>query len=78
MPVEYRHNHYVPEWYQKRFLPPGQKTQALYYLDRSPKFFGTQGRPTSRPWPQVLGLHGLFCSRRAAVGTVLAGHGLAA
>ncbi len=32
--VEFRHNHYVPEWYQARFLLPGQ-TQ-YNYLDLKP------------------------------------------
>jgi hypothetical protein len=31
---EYRHNHYVPVWYQRRFLPPG--ATELYRLDLSP------------------------------------------
>ncbi len=37
MASEYRHNHYVPVWYQKRFLPPGQVGQELYYLDFVPR-----------------------------------------
>ena len=37
MKNEYRHNHYVPEWYQKRFLPKGSKQQKFYYLDLSPE-----------------------------------------
>jgi hypothetical protein len=37
MASEYRHNHYVPVWYQKRFLPPGQVDQELYYLDFVPR-----------------------------------------
>lgn len=36
---EYQNNHYVPAWYQKRFLPAGQKDQELYYLDIKPGFF---------------------------------------
>jgi len=39
MASEYRHNHYVPVWYQKRFLPPGQAHRALQYLDFQPGFF---------------------------------------
>lgn len=39
MSNEYRHNHYVPEWYQKRFLPLGQKDQELYYLNLQPGTF---------------------------------------
>ena len=39
MASEYRHNHYVPVWYQKRFLPPGQADRELQYLDFQPGFF---------------------------------------
>jgi hypothetical protein len=38
MPNEYRHNHYVPAWYQKRFMMPGQKNNELFYLDLKPGF----------------------------------------
>ncbi|MGH7086631.1 MAG: DUF4238 domain-containing protein [Acetobacteraceae bacterium] len=31
---EFRHNHYVPEWYQRRFLPSGQG--KYHYLDLKP------------------------------------------
>lgn len=36
MSHEFRHNHYVPEWYQKRFIPPAQVDRELYYLDLRP------------------------------------------
>src|SRR5262245_28693137 len=36
MSNEYRHNHYVPVWYQKRFIPQGQVDNELYYLDLHP------------------------------------------
>jgi hypothetical protein len=39
MPGECQNNHYVPVWYQKRFLPVGQMDQELYYLDFQPGFF---------------------------------------
>jgi len=39
MSSQYRHNHYVPEWYQKRFILPGQKDNELLYLDFQPGFF---------------------------------------
>ncbi len=39
MPGEYRHNHYVPVWYQKRFIPPAQVDQELHYLDLRPGVF---------------------------------------
>lgn len=32
---QFRHNHYVPKWYQKRFLLPGQ--HKYWYLDLSPE-----------------------------------------
>jgi hypothetical protein len=32
--TEYRHNHYVPVWYQKRFMRPGQT--RYYRLDLAP------------------------------------------
>lgn len=36
MSNEYQNNHYVPEWYQKRFLPNDQKDKELYYLNLKP------------------------------------------
>ena len=33
VPSEYRNNHYVPIWYQKRFLLPKNEHQELFYLD---------------------------------------------
>ena len=35
MSESYKHNHYVPKWYQKRFLPNGQSKQ--WYLDLHPE-----------------------------------------
>ena len=48
MSSEYRHNHYVPEWYQKRFILPGQKDNELCYLNFSPGFF-VDGRGVIHP-----------------------------
>ena len=39
MSNEYQNNHYVPAWYQRRFVPGGQRDQELYYLDFKPGFF---------------------------------------
>jgi hypothetical protein len=36
---QYRKNHYVPVWYQKRFIPPGQRDVELHYLDLQPGSF---------------------------------------
>jgi hypothetical protein len=33
MSTEYKNNHYVPVWYQRRFLPAGQKDNEFFYLD---------------------------------------------
>jgi len=33
---EYRRNHYVPEWYQRRFLSNGAKERKFCYLDLTP------------------------------------------
>jgi hypothetical protein len=32
----YHRNHFVPIWYQRRFLPPGMKEQKFQYLDLKP------------------------------------------
>jgi hypothetical protein len=32
MSGEYRNTHYVPVWYQKRFLPSGQRDKELFHL----------------------------------------------
>jgi len=39
MSNQYRNNHYVPQWYQKRFLPVSQEDKELYYLDLKPNIF---------------------------------------
>ncbi len=37
MSNQYRNNHYVPQWYQKKFLLPEEN--QLYYLDLNPGYF---------------------------------------
>lgn len=39
MSTQYRNNHYVPQWYQKRFIPYGQTDNELYYLNLKPDTF---------------------------------------
>lgn len=39
MSIKYRNNHYVPQWYQKRFIPSEQVDQELFYLDLNPGTF---------------------------------------
>jgi hypothetical protein len=54
----YRHNHYVPEWYQKRFISP--KSGTYYYLDLKPDLI-TQGDYThSRRALRRLGARNCF------------------
>ena len=36
MSGEYRRNHYVPVWYQKRFIPPEDSSRELLYLNLNP------------------------------------------
>ena len=38
MSEEFRNNHYVPRWYQGRFLPTGCKDKELFYLDLRPMY----------------------------------------
>jgi hypothetical protein len=35
MPQDFKHNHYVPEWYQRRFMLPGQN--RYWHLDLAPE-----------------------------------------
>jgi Protein of unknown function (DUF4238) len=48
MSTEYRHNHYVPEWYQKRFIPADQVNRELYLLNLAPGTF-LDSRGVSHP-----------------------------
>ncbi len=41
---DYKHNHYVPEWYQKRFIPQGYPQSMLKVLDLSPPTFEVNGK----------------------------------
>ena len=48
MSREYVNNHYVPQWYQKRFIPHGQTDNELFYRNLKPTpFIDSQG--VSRP-----------------------------
>ncbi|PMQ06543.1 hypothetical protein DyAD56_03540 [Dyella sp. AD56] len=38
-------NHYVPQWYQKRFLNPGAREAKYYYLDLKPQEIHRPGKP---------------------------------
>jgi hypothetical protein len=49
---DFKHNHYVPEWYQKRFMLPGQGT--YWYLNLEPEQMERNGHKFIRrallPW----------------------------
>lgn len=34
---EFTRNHYVPQWYQYRFIPPARRENKFYYLDLKPE-----------------------------------------
>jgi DNA-binding MarR family transcriptional regulator len=39
MSAEYVSNHYVPQWYQRQFIPAGQGDRELVLLDLKPEWF---------------------------------------
>jgi hypothetical protein len=39
--AEYRNNHYVPQWYQRRFIPPDSEDRELFLLDPKPETLRT-------------------------------------
>lgn len=50
MAHQYRHHHYVPQWYQKRFLEPDARENVLHYLDlRPPSVRDGRGRRRELP-----------------------------
>ena len=49
----YRHNHYVPVWYQRRFMLPGQG--VYHYLDLKPAVVESHGRRHVRRALRLLG-----------------------
>lgn len=58
MSNEYRNNHYVPVWYQKRFVSPRSVDNELFYLDLRPEAFtdsrgiSHQRKPVRRQGPR--------------------------
>lgn len=60
----YRRNHYVPEWYQKRFLPVEQTNRELYYLDLKPEVYrDPRGVTHPKRNPRRLGFRHCFAER---------------
>jgi hypothetical protein len=46
--ADYRRNHYVPRWYQERFLPEKARERKFFYLDMRPESIATAGRTFQR------------------------------
>jgi hypothetical protein len=64
MSGDFRHNHYVPRWYQERFLPAGCKQRELYYLHKEPRTVrGGRGRRITRPEVERRALRNSFAER---------------
>ncbi len=45
---DYRRNHYVPQWYQRRLFPEGTSEQKLFLLDLKPDEVVSNGRRHTR------------------------------
>lgn len=54
----YHHNHYVPVWYQRRFMHPGQ--HKYHYLDLKPEVVPNDGHPYTRQALRPLGPDNCF------------------
>jgi hypothetical protein len=62
--TEFRHNHYVPRWYQERFLPDEREQRELYYLDKEPRYaHDRRGRRIRLPEVQRRTLKNCFAER---------------
>jgi hypothetical protein len=61
---DFRHNHYVPRWYQERFLPADRKQRELYYLHKEPRTVRDgRGRRITLPDVQRRTLRNCFAER---------------
>ena len=64
MSNKFKNNHYVPKWYQKRFLLPNQENNELYYLDLKPeKFINKRGIIHTRRAVRRQGLKSCFVEK---------------
>jgi hypothetical protein len=61
---EFRHNHYVPRWYQERFLPADRKQRELFYLHKEPRTVRDgRGRQITLPEVERQALKNCFAER---------------
>lgn len=59
--ANYRRNHYVPEWYQRRFLRAAVREQKFFYLDLRPDTVANGTRPYRRTEVLRWGPRKCFC-----------------
>lgn len=64
MASDFRHNHYVPRWYQERFLPAGRTQRELFYLHKEPRTVRDgRGRRITLPEVERRTLRNCFAER---------------
>jgi hypothetical protein len=61
--TDFRNNHYVPKWYQERFLPVDGRERKFYYLDLNPAKCTNAGHSYSRAALRMLGPKKCFRER---------------
>jgi hypothetical protein len=62
--TDFRHNHYVPRWYQQRFLPAGRKQRELFYFHKEQRAVrDSKGRNHSLPEVERRTLRNCFAQR---------------
>ncbi len=59
--TKYRDNHYVPIWFQERFIPNASKERKYYYLDMKPETLMSNGRRYTRKSLLRWGPQKCFC-----------------
>ena len=45
---QFTRNHFIPQWFQHRFIPPARKEKKFYYLDLQPEIRVSNGRRYTR------------------------------
>lgn len=62
--TDFRHNHYVPRWYQQRFLPASRKQRELFYFHKERRTVrDRKGRNHSLPEVERRALRNCFAQR---------------
>lgn len=59
---EFTRNHFVPQWYQCRFIPPAHKEKKFYYLDLKPETKVSNGHRYTRKNIMRWGPPRCFCA----------------